>query len=253
MKRSLIVLLCIGLLISACSSPQSQPPTNTPEPTKIPPTNTATLPPTQTPTETPVPTPTPDMRVILDEPKALVLIAEDLQEDGNYFISQDKGSLSNEMIVYYFTHELGQETASLVELYLQETSRLDGYSLVWTRGDWGFDGPLHIANEIGVFKTVKGAQLDVTTYKPQLFLAMDGRIPSHSEILIGDTTRIYTNTVISNGQEADVILVEFSYRNAVVDIGCWGETGKYTLDDVLAIAESVFNRLQELPLGEFDQ
>ena len=128
----------------------------------------------------------------------------------------------------------------------------DPYSQAWTRGSWGFDGPLHIANEIAVFKTVKGAQLDVTTYKPQLFRAMDGRIPSHDDIQIGDTTRIYIDTVVSNGQEADVILVEFSYQNAVIDIGCWGETGKYTLDDVLVIAENVFNRLLELPLGEFE-
>ena len=201
------------------------------------------------PQATPPPKPE-EERIILDEPKALILLTEDLPEDGKYFISQDKGSISNEMIVYEFTQHVGEKTAELVDLYLQETSRLDGYSLVWTRGSWTFNGPLYIANEIAIFETTKGAELEVTKYKPLLINAMDGRVPSHQDVQIGDFTRIYMDTVISNGLEADVILVEFSYRNVVIDIGCLGEKGKYTLDDVLLIAENVYQRLLELPLGE---
>ena len=253
MKRILFLTLILTVLLSACSSSGNEippteaiPSTNTP----IPPTPTQTPLPTQTPTETPVPTPTPDLRTMLDGPKSFVLITDDLIPEGNYYISQNKGTISNEMIVYYFTQQLGTDTAGLVDLYLQETNRLDGYSQVWTRGNWAFEGPLYIANEIAVFKNVRGAQLEVTKYKPMLINAMDGRVPSHEEIQIGDTTRIYIDTVVANGQEADIILVEFSYQNAVIDIGCWGEKGKYTLDDVVTIAQNVFARLQELPLEE---
>lgn len=249
--RKLFITLLVVLIFSACSSNAVDETPVEPSPTSPPPpTNTYTPIPTEKPTETPIPSPTPDLRVVLAEPKSFVLLTEDLPEEGNYYISQDKGNISNEMIVYHFTQQLGTSTASLVETYLEETSRLDGYSQVWTRGSWGFDGPLYIANEIGIFESAQGAQLEVTKYKPLLISMMDGREPSHDEILIGDETRIYIDTVISNGQEADVILVEFSYRNVVIDIGCWGETGKYTLDDVLAIAEKVFLRIQELPLSE---
>jgi hypothetical protein len=250
MKKIYIIILLV-FIISACSSTAVELPDAEPSPTSPPPaTNTYTPIPTEIPTETPVPSPTPDLRVVLAEPKAFLLITEDLPAEGNYYISQDKGNISNEMIVYHFTQQLGTSTASLVETYLEETSRLDGYSQVWTRGSWGFDGPLYIANEIALFETAHGAQLEVTQYKPLLISMMDGRKPSHDEIQIGDETRIYIDTVVSNGQEADVILVEFSFRNAVIDIGCWGEKGKYSLDDALAIAENVFLRLQELPLSE---
>lgn len=251
--KKLFLIIFIVIVLSACSSAGAELPEATTAPTIPPATSTFTPVPTLIPTETPIPTPTPDLRVVSAEPKAFVLITEDLPEDGNYYISQDKGNISNEMIVYYFTQQLGESTASMVDMYLQETSRLDGYSQVWTRSSWGFDGPLYIANEIAIFETINGAQLEVTKYKPLLINAMDGRKPSHEEIQIGDTTKIYIDTVMSNGQEADVILVEFSYRNAVIDVGCWGEKGKYTLDDVLLIAENVFLRLQELPLSNIVQ
>jgi len=249
-KKPLFFCILLILLLSGCAAPAEVPPTAVPSETSLPPTSTDTPEPTEVPTETPVPTPTPDLRIILDEPKALILLTEDLPEDGKYFVSQDKGSISNEMIVYEFTQHVGEETAELVDLYLQETSRQDGYSQVWTRGSWAYNGPLYIVNEIAIFKTVKGAELEITKYKPLLINAMDGRVPSHEEVLIGDHTRIYIDTVLSNGQEADVILVEFSYRNVVIDIGCLGEKGKYTLDDMLFIAENVYQRLLELPLGE---
>lgn len=249
--RKLCITLLAVLIIGACSSTAVDQPSVEPSPTSLPPaTSTSTPIPTEMPTETPVPSPTADLRVITSDPNTFVLITEDLPDEGNYYISQDKGNITNEMIVYHFTQQLGTDTASLVETYLEETSRLDGYSQVWTRGSWGFDGPLYIANEIALFKTVHGAQLEVTQYKPLLISLMDGRKPSHEEITIGDETRIYIDSVVDNGQEADVILVEFSYRNAVIDIGCWGEKGKYDLDDVLVIAENVFARLQELPLSE---
>ena len=252
MKRSIFISLVLSLLVSACAAPAVESPTAAVESTEtpLPPTATETPEPTEVPTQTPLPSPTPDLRIITEDPRALVLLTEDLPEDGNYFISQDKGSVSNEMIVYEFTRQLGEETAQIVDLYLQETSRLDGYSQVWTRGNWIFEGPHYIANEIAVFKTARGAELEVTKYKPLLISAMDGRVPSHQEVQIGDHTRIYVDTVSANGQEADIILVEFSYRNVVIDIGCWGEKEKYTLDQVLEIAENVYQRLLELPLGE---
>lgn len=254
MNKPLLLCVLMALLVSACSAQASETPTLAVEPseTPLPPTATATPEPTEVPTETPLPSPTPDLRIIQEDPSALVLIAEDLPEDGNYYISQDKGSISNEMIVYEFTQHLGADTAGLVDMYLQETSRLDGYSRVWTRGSWIFEGPLYIANEIAIFKTAKGAELEVTKFKPLLINAMDGRVPSHQDVQIGDHTRIYIDTVTSNGQEADIILVEFSYRNVVIDIGCFGEKGKYTLDQVLEIAEKVYQRLLELPLVEAD-
>lgn len=250
MNKYLLYVLLVCLLISSCAAPAQAPPTAVPSETSLPPTSTDTPEPTEVPTETPVPTPTPDLRVILEDPQALVLLTEDLPVEGKYFVSQDKGNISNEVIVYEFSQHVGEETAELVDLYLQETSRLDGYSQVWTRGAWAFEGPLYIANEIAIFKTAKGAELEVTKYKPLLINAMDGRVPSNQDVLIGDHTRIYIDTVLSSGQEADVILIEFSYRNAVIDIGCLGEKGKYTLDDVLLIAENVYQRLLELPLGE---
>lgn len=253
MKKIIYLILLVGILCSACTEEADQKQQLTtiePTLTMVPPTSTHTPEPTETPTETPVPSPTPDLRVIVDEPKELVLLTEDLPEEGNYYISQDRGTLTNEMIVYNFQKELGEDTAGLIDRYLQETSRLDGYSQVWTRGNWAFDGPLYIANEIAVFEDTPGAQLEVTKYKPLLIQAMDGRVPSHDEVQIGDQTRIYIDTVTSNGQEADVILVEFSYRNVVIDIGCWGEKGKYTLEDVVVIADRVYQRLLELPLVE---
>ena len=244
MKKVSIVFLAV-IVLSACSTSANQSIATEPAPTSPPPaTSTDTPVPTEAPTETPIPSPTPDLRVISADPKSITLITEDLPQEGNYYISQDKGNISNEMIVYHFTQQLGASTASLVDSYLEETNRLDGYSQVWTRGSWEFDGPLYVANEIAIFKTAHGAELEVTQYKPLLINAMDGRKPSHEEIQIGDQTRIYLDTVISNGQEADVILVEFSYRNIVVDIGCWGEKGKYSIDDVLAIAENVFLRIR---------
>jgi hypothetical protein len=252
MKKRFLLFLLLALLISACAAPPADDPPAAAEPseTPLPPTATQTPEPTEIPTETPLPSPTPDLRIITEDPSALVLLTEDLPEEGNYFVSQDKGNISNEMIVYEFKGQLGEETATLVDLYLQETSRLDGYSQVWTRGSYLFEGPLYIANEIAIFKTARGAELEVTKYKPLLISAMDGRVPSHQEVQIGDQTRIYIDTVTANGQEADIILVEFSYRNVVIDIGCWGEKGKYDLDQVLEIAENIYQRLLELPLSE---
>lgn len=251
MKKIVYLALILGLLASACSqtgSLEEQIPDGEPSATVQLPTPSDTPVPTEVPTETPLPSPTPDVRIIQAEPADLVLETGDLPEEGSYYISQDKGTLTNEMIVYNFQRVLGVDMADLVDQYLQETSRLDGYSQVWTRGNWSYQGPLYVANEIAIFKNANGAQLEVTKYKPLLIEAMDGRVPSHEEIRLGDETRIYLDTVISNGQEADVILVEFAYRNVVVDIGCFGEKGVYSLEDVLAIAERLLTRIQELPL-----
>lgn len=248
MRRTIMLLLLVCLL-GACAPTEAELPAATIAPTKTPvPPSTFTPAPTEAPTETPEPTPTPDLRSLSAEPIELIMISDDLPEAGKYFVSQTRGTLSNEMLVAYINQQLGQEAGNLLETYLEETTRLNGYTQNWTRGAWAFEGPLYIANEIAVFNSIQGAQLEVTKYKPLLMNAMNGRIPSHQEIEIGDETRIYVDTVIENGQEADLILIEFSYRNVVIDIGCMGEKGKYTLEDVVAIAENVYLRLQELPL-----
>lgn len=252
MKKPFFLFILLALLVSACSAQAGAAPDAAVEPsvTPLPPTATDIPEPTEVPTETPLPSPTPDLRIITEDPRALVLVAEDLPAEGSYFVSQERGTLSNEMIVAEFAAAVGEDTAGLVELYLQETDRLDGYSKVWTRGSWLYEGPLYIANEIAIFKTARGAELEVTKYKPLLISAMDGRVPSNQEVQIGDHTRIYIGSAVSNGQDADIILVEFSYRNVVIDIGCLGEKGKYDLDQVLEIAENVYQRLLEIPLEE---
>lgn len=251
MKKTIVlvaILLSVAIALTACNPAEQTAAPAEPEQTATIAEPTATEPPPPSPT--PEPTPTPDLRVLQSDARGLAMIAEDLPEDGRYFLEAYRGATSNAVIVNTIAGLLGEEMADIATAYLEETQRLEGFGLSWLRSAPAYAGPIRVYHEVAVFGSVAGAQAEVTKYKPMLLEAMDGTLPMENPPQIGDTTNIFLGDAVdpTTGMPVSVILIEFSYRNIANELGFYGLDGEMTLEGAVAIAETLLARQQTFEL-----
>src|SRR5574340_782228 len=123
----------------------------------------ATEAPTHTPaptgTPTAPPTPTPDLRVLMIDPRELMLSAEDLPPEGKYILpGQDwAGVLHNQKII----NQWGAEEATK---YLNATGRVDGWWVDYLRTSSKAAVPEEVYNNVVLYQSAHGAQVALKDY-----------------------------------------------------------------------------------------
>lgn len=253
MKRIVLIVAAFisAALLAACApaEPATAPPSPE-EATALPEATATDVPPSPTPTQLPEPTPTPDIRILQTDARSLAMIADDLPEEGRYFLEAYRGATSNAVIVNTIAGLLGDEMADIATAYLEETQRLEGFGLSWLRSAPSYAGPIRLYHEAAVFGSVAGAQAEVTKYKPMLMEAMDGTLPMDNPPQIGDTTSIFLGEAVdpTTGMPVSVILIEFSYRNIANELGFYGLEDEMTLEGAVIIAETLLARQQQFEL-----
>jgi hypothetical protein len=261
MKKLFSIIVLISVLLTACGPSQEQIqatvqasiaqtqaalPTITPIPPTATPTElpTSTPLPTLTPTITITPSLTPDVRVIDVDPRELLLQKTDLPVEGKYYLP-GPGWISpvrNSEIVSAWTVADGQK-------YLAETGRIDGWLVYYKRG--GSSGtllPEQIYDNVTIFSTIEGAQLVITRYGDRRITEEDRteiEVPQ-----IGDVTRAFTKKEVDSGGGIRAsIMISFSYRNIVHTVMIWGWETEVTMDNAIAVAETLLENLKQMPLS----
>ena len=266
MKRVIVLSLILILLASACTQAEETPvieivdeatatqvpltETATQEPTLTPttaPTETYTPEPTATETATPTFTATPDVRVIVAKAQDLIILPSDMPVDANFVVEAYRGTLSNDSIVYYVTTQLGSEMGEVAKAYVEESNRTTGYGISYLKTNPGYVSPIRIYHEVTMFESAEGAFNDVTQFRPQLMEAL-GRLPLEGHPELGDTTNVYSAIVTEYGQEFQVYLIEFTYRNTAHELAFWGIENEFGVEEIFSIAEKYLERLESVEL-----
>ena len=217
-------------------------PTLTDTPT-VTPSETPT--PSDTPTETPTFTPTPDIRIISVDPRAFLLEKEDLPEDARYYLP------GPDWISPHHNAEIisGWGTKEGLE-YLDETGRIDGWVVYYSRGSNTVIAPEEIFHNIIQYKDASGALLTVEKYG--IDIRDDRWKPVIREIDIRGISYAYLyKDLQSNGRYRVWYRVETVYRNyvSIVDGYGWEEEVRYEyVEDIARTAiEKLVNAPLELP------
>jgi hypothetical protein len=220
----------IAYLLFACAPLEQATPTTTvpvrPALTFIgaPPTET------QAPTATPLPTSTPDLSVITADPEIFLLAPEDLPIVGKYNLP--KGGLSpyrNSEII----QRLGTEKG---EAYIQETGRLDGWTVIYERGVRVQTIPQVITDNVSMFQTIEGAQLSIKNDVGNLST-------NYREILLPNTTGDFSRGFSYSRNNSVNIVYYFSYKNYVHVLEFSGSENEVTLGFVDEIANKLLEKL----------
>ncbi len=234
MKKTPYFILIV-IIFSAC----------TPQPAPTPAQTTPTLPelpqsaitaigvaPTKTlaPTVTPLPTSTPDLSTIKADPEDLLLELKDLPIVGEYYLPKNGLSPNRNSEII---QRLGTEKG---EAYIQETGRLDGWTVTYERGITIQTIPQVIIDNISMFETIEGAQISIA-------LDIDNLSTNYREILspttLGDFSRGFSYTRSNTVS----YIYYFSYRNYVHALEIRGTENEVTLSFVGDIANKLLEKL----------
>jgi len=219
-------------------------PTDTPAPTETP-----TPTPTETPTSTPTLTPTPDLRIILTDPKDILMTADDLPADARYSIPGPSwiSPHRNSEVIGGWGTEAGQE-------YVDRTGRVDGWWVIFSRGTNTVIAPEEIFCNVILYETAAGAQITILEYDMLTTRRADPKYWSEVEdanLEIGDLTRLYLFKQMQSGGDYRIeYRIEFSYRNYVIIVSGWGWEQEVKLDYIADIARVMLQKLEAQPLSE---
>jgi hypothetical protein len=242
MRRFLLLLVlllpaCVpspSTLQTAIAQTQAANPTSTFTP--IPPTETLT----KTPTETPKIThsPTPDLLVLQLNLKDFLLKKSDLPLDANYY-------LFNRNSIY----TIPNEEVEIGGAYLAETGRIDGWIIFYERGSNNVVAPESIYDEVILYKTTAGAQLEITKYCDNL-VTEEGFTEEINPPEIGDLTRAFLyRKMHASGEYQVTYRIEFSYQNFVHEVNGYGWEHEVKPEFVRNIARILLARLQAATLS----
>jgi hypothetical protein len=256
-KKTFIVEILIFLIfLTSCAPSQGAiqtaiAQTNAAEPTTlkatstpIPPTPTNTNTPTEIPTQTQTVTSTPDIRVIEIDPQNFLIKQEELPIEARYFIPNQSGmSLqTNTEIISDRGVEEGRE-------YVINTGRITGWYVDRIRGVRSVLAPDEVYNFVGMYRTSQGAQLALLEYNTLKTNPMDGWKPVNIEMELGDNNIVYTRKEVNSGGNFDVVyVIEFTYRNFIVQVVTLGLEKDVTHEFSENVARTILTKLQNAPL-----
>lgn len=223
-------------------------PTESPEPTATTiSTETSTPNPTSTPTETA--SPTPDLSVIDADPYTFLLKAEDLPKDAYYYLPNSNwiSPHRNYEVVSGWGVDEGRA-------YLEATGRVDGWWVYYERGTNTVIAPEQIGDNPVLFSTTEGAQILITQFGACVNTDRNrdiNFIPVQTDLKIGDLTNICINREMqSSGENKVTMVIEFSYRNVTHNLTGWGWEKEVDLDYLAAIAKTLLEKLEAMPLSD---
>jgi hypothetical protein len=201
--------------------------------------------PSETPTAIPSPTPTPDLRVITESADKFLLQDEDLPRAGKYYLAGADwiNRHSNTEIISSWGSEEGSE-------YIENTGRIDGWSVYYSRGTSNVIAPEEIFHNITQYQTFEGAQLTVSDYNYIARGEAEWELIKE-EVDIGDMSIAMTfKEMQSNGKFKVHIYIKTAYRNYVSNVAGSGAEDEVTLDYMISIARIVLDKLETAPLSE---
>lgn len=270
MKRTVFIYyLLLALFIVSCTppddltinsifiTPASNPTkisqiTDSPEPIfTLTPTSKAsdTPAPTETltaiPTPTRSPTPTSDLRVITESSEKFLLQAEDLPLAGEFFLPNADwiNQHNNSDIISSWGTEEGSK-------YIENTGRIDGWSVYYSRGMSNVKAPEEIFHNITRYQTNEGAQLTVTDYNYIARGKTEWELIDE-EVDIGDMSIAMTlNEIQQDGTNRVHIYIKTAYRNYVSNVAGSGSEDEVTLEYLISIARIALDKLEAGQLSE---
>jgi len=188
--------------------------------------------------------PTPDKRLILVEPKELLLEKADLPPEAMYILPGPEWispQHNSETI-----SEWGVEKGSK---FVEETGRVDGWWVIYLRSNKEVRAPEQIKDSITMYKTIEGAQLAINTFYINRGLEL-GYTELDNPIRIGDISyALVYKGMQSNGKYGVEIEIFFSYRNYVHVVGGLGGEDDVTIGYVDEITKILLRKLQAAPLS----
>jgi hypothetical protein len=237
MKKFVVIMIIAVLLVGCGPSEKSVQVaiglTQTAQPTLTP------IPPT--PTSTATPSPTPDIRVIDIDPQKLLLQKGDLPVDCKYILPGPGWiePLGNAKIVSDWTVERGKE-------YLLQTERIDGWVVSYYCSDKTPSMPQEVGDNVVIYASVEGAGVMFAKF---LDRTADGYTEVSDITRVGDLSRVWMMNDAS-GEGKKVYRYDFVYKNILHGLYIWGPESDVKLEFVVAIAQKLLSKLQELPLSD---
>jgi|WetSurMetagenome_2_1015567.scaffolds.fasta_scaffold189248_1 hypothetical protein len=228
-------------------------------------------PPTYTPTEIQKPVPTitntPDFQVIKSDPKIYLCDTQDFPNEGNYYIPAPKAiftyrdSNGKEQTFYqeYINHfsndilTIAQQSNSshIVQSYMADTGRVDGWSIEYKKGNTSFAGPYTVLCDVESFKTSEGAFLAVQKYNQAETSELVGW--EYDEVQhpsLGSADVFLKNEDLKKKDLANHVAIQFSYRNYLVTISAQDKTQKeITFDILYQVGLKILKKLENAPLN----
>jgi hypothetical protein len=221
------------------------------------PTATFTItsePPTSTPTEIQKPVPTitntPDFLVIKSDPYIYLCDTQDFPNEGDYYIPAPKAiftyrdSNGKKQTFYqeYINHisndiltmDRESNSSHIVQSYMADTGRVDGWSIEFKKGNNSFVGPYTVLCGVESFKTSEGSFLAVQKYNQAETSELvgweydEGPHPS-----LGSADVFLKNEDLEKKDLANHVAIQFSYRNYLVTITALDKTQKEITFDIL--------------------
>jgi len=227
--------------------------------------------PTNSPTEiqTPVPTitRTPDFRVIKSDPKNFLCDTQDFPGEGDYFIpapkaiftyrdSNGKKQTFYQEYINHFSNDIltmGRQgnSSHIVQSYIADTGRIDGWSIVFQKGNNNFLGPYTVMCNVESFETSEGAFLAVQNFNQAETVEADGwEYDEGSYPSLGSADVFLKNEDLKKKDLASHVAIQFSYRNYRVTINASGKTQKEIAFDILNhIGLNILKNLENAPLN----
>jgi len=237
--RHLLLATLAGLLLAGCSS-QVVVVTATPEPATVaPPTST----PQPTETLTPVP-PTPDLRVIDLDPRRMVMPKHLLPAEGKFFLADETPNRNSEIISARGADEGAR--------YLEETGRVDGWIVLYSRGTRTARVPEYVQAIAVLFETSDGPDfLFEEGDSAPCGDSSEGYSLVRDDLALGDRSALCVwKEMQPSGRNFVILRAQLAYRNVYVGIYAGGLEDTFDEDWVVALAEGQLEFLQTLELAE---
>ncbi|MHB0924452.1 MAG: hypothetical protein ACYC3H_10875 [Bellilinea sp.] len=260
MKRFWLALFIMVILLAGCTGAPSEKAVQTaialtqaaqastdaiPSPTAtLDPTNTPT--PTETPTETPTATPTPDLRIIDEDPKDLLLTKSEMPSEGRYYIpySTWMSIHLNSEVVSGWTVERGRN-------YLEKSGRMIGWWVQYARGTSTVRMPEWVMVNVVKYRTAEGAQWTINNFSRDITEPEDGWVHVDRDLDLGDMNYIVkTSEITSGGDKLISYEISCSYRNIGIFVIGGGYEKDVSLEFVENIVREVLKKVEAAPLSE---
>jgi hypothetical protein len=236
-RRTYPIALVLLLLVAACKPDEN--PTNgeATDTHVVTPIETATSNPSPSPTFTP--TATPDLRIIARKSQDLLLALNDLPSEGRYFAYDSSPLLTNPELIA----QLGVEGQAQID----ETGRIEGWWITYSRGSNKFSRPLNISNYASKFQSPQGAKIYVDKYERKYDIDHGYNIITEVPV-VGDFS-------FETSRNSDAIPgyvnyeVEFVYRNYVEILNGYGRESVVKPEFLRQLADILLTHLKDEPLS----
>lgn len=259
MIKNILYSLIVILILTACSPSESQvatssaetelaSPSDTPVPSYTP-IPTSTITPSPSPTATFTLTPTPDLRVVDGDPALMVLSAEDISEEAEYF-QTTRGQAKLWPSIYGRNWELirdfGEEEAST---YIELSGRIDGRDSVYVTYSKSPNTAEYIISEVVIFSTSAGPEIEQNgiTKGTICNVSKDDIKPIDIDV---DASVCYTKLTFIGEKTVDYHDVHGAYRNILFSVTAIGPENTLSEDIVIELAKLLVSKIKSFPLAD---